>query len=166
MTNAERPAECEWALAELGQRPPSPASARRLEQHLAHCEACRRARDWDRKLADILHDASVAASRGGIEQRVQALIAHRRTQRSSGIAAGIAAAATLLVCGAIAWWMGDSRMSTGTRPELVAGTTETGEPLALDALTILASEPPVPTLNRPQVAWLAVLTDAAEGELP
>jgi hypothetical protein len=117
-------------------------------------------------LADILHDASVAASRGGIEQRVQALIAHRRTQRSSGIAAGMAAAATLLVCGAIAWWMGDSRMSTGTRPELVAGTTETGEPLALDALTILASEPPVPTLNRPQVAWLAVLTDAAEGELP
>jgi hypothetical protein len=165
-TNAENSAECEWVAAELGQRPPSPDSAQRLEIHLTHCEACRLARDWDRQLADILQDSRFVPTRDGIEPRLQTLIARRNTRRLSGVSAAIAAAATLFLCGTIAWWTGDSRTSTEDRPESAASMTEPGEPLPLDALTILASEPPVPTLNRPQISWLAVLTDATEGELP
>ena len=165
-TNAERPADCEWELVELGQRPRSPENARKLELHLAGCETCRRQFEWDCCLADLLQDGRVVAVRGGIEHRVRALIARRRTWRWCGVSAGMAAAATLLVSGTIEWWMSDSPTSTGTPQELVAGKLETDELLTLDALTILASDPPVPTLNRPQVAWLAVLTGATEGESP
>lgn len=162
----ERCAECDWALAELGERQPTPEVASRLEEHLAACPTCRQARDWDRQLAVLLRDTPFPAAPTGIERRVHVLLGRRQAVRSSGRAATAATAATILVCLGTAWWAGGLRNGPTPRPPVDMHDSLAAESLPLETLMILAAAPPVPALSHPQSAWLAVLTEASQGELP
>lgn len=164
--NDERSTECEWARLQVGRQPLSAQDSCRLERHLAACAACRETRDWDDQLAVILRDTPLPPVGTGIERRVHMLRARRRTLQWSVASAAIAATVTLMLSGPILWWLSDAVDRPLARSGQAAGQSVSEDPLPLASLTILASEPPVPILNRPQAAWLAVLTDSAEGELP
>jgi hypothetical protein len=159
----ERCAECDWALAELGERQPTPEVASRLGEHLAACPTCRQARDWDRRLATLLGDTPIPSDSTGIERRVHVLLGRRQTVRLSGRAA---TAAIILVCLGTAWWAGGLRNGPGPRPPVDMHDSLAAESLPLETLMILAAAPPVPALSHPQSAWLAVLAEASQGEVP
>ncbi len=158
--------ECVWVRLELAERQPTPEEARRMREHLAACPACRQACDCDRELARRLRDSPFPATPVSIEQRVRLLLARRRTVRSSAVAATVATAATLLICWGAVWW---TRGRPGHPVSTPAGDfreVSAAESLPLETLTVLLAAPPVPTLDRPQSAWLAVLTEASEGDIP
>lgn len=160
----ELPPECVWVLTELSERQLPAEAARRLEEHLAVCPSCRRARQWDRQLAGLLGAGSLPVGTQPVERRLGTLLARRKAICWSGMAATLAAAATLLLGGAVAWWMDGPLAAPTPEPRAVAISSEDPS-RSLDDLTILVAQPPVPALDRPQSTWLAVLVEACEGEL-
>jgi hypothetical protein len=160
-TREELLPECDWALAELGERQLAPEAARRLESHLAVCPSCRQASQWDRQLAGLLGGESLPPVPQRVERRLGALLTRRKAVWWSGAAATLAAAATLLLGAAVVWWTGDPRIAPEPRAIVVAPDDAAR---ALDDLAILMAPPPVPALDRPQAMWLTVLVETYEGD--
>jgi len=160
----EGSAECQWVLAELSERQPTPEVSRRLEAHLADCPTCRDALAWDRRLAGVLKGESFPPASGSIQQHVHALLERRRTVWWRGIAAAFAVAAILSTCGVILLWDGKIYGGRDHKPAMSAAANLVPAD-SLDDLMVLVAEPPVPSLSRSQSGWLAVLVQVSEGDL-
>jgi predicted anti-sigma-YlaC factor YlaD len=165
MMMPEARSECEWVLAELAEREPASEVARRLEAHLAVCPSCRKAREWDRRLAALIFKSAPSVPRT-IARRVHAMMHRRRAIRWMCVAvAGAAAACLLLVLGGYHFAHLQEPDPTGASSlaSLDSSATERDD---LAELTLLVSDPPVTTVCRTQPAWLVVLSDVCEGDRP
>ncbi len=162
----EKSAECAWVLAEMGDRDPPAEVSQQIELHLAVCQSCRLAREWDQQLAGLLRGDSLPVAGAEIECRVQAILSRRQALRWSGTAALVASAATVLICLGTAWQTGWLRPEQDARRPFELQESPVGDSLPLEVLTVLTANPPVSALDRSHSAWLAVLTEASQGEVP
>jgi len=153
--------ECEWASSELSEDPCAPDDLRRLDAHLASCTRCRRDAEWHRRLADLLGPGSLPSAPEGIERRVRALIRRRRAMRWTGAAAALACGGAALI------FLGPTLIGpppSAPRSPVIA-TNPVADPADdLSDLAFLVSAPPIVPLDPVQASWIAVLTEASEGD--
>ena len=166
------PEGCDWAAEELSESASAPDDRRRLEAHLASCPRCREDSEWHRRLAGILGAASPAQASGGIERRVRALLRRRRAARWASAAAAVAAIGGASVFLAPEF-LGRSpsappavaRPSPESPPAASGPSSPADFPASADDLAFLAAAPPVAPQDPSQAAWIAVLTEACQGDL-
>ena len=156
----ERPVECRWAILEMAGGLHPPGDARRLEAHLAECADCRSAAEWNRRLAVLLSNHPLPDAPENIETRVRALLHRRRTLRWMGTAAALASASVLvLLIGTKLLDRPDSGREGGPPARVAVSPVDD-----LGEFAPLAEDPPVVAAGRLQDSWIAVLTEASEGE--